>query len=80
MMTNLISIAEAAAALQPLLGQLDAVNLLADWRRKRPNYRQRVDNPPRYCKSEAGIRYPRSEIRRVAEEIIAFRMRPPVLI
>ncbi len=73
---ELISLSEAAAMLQPFVGNVNAFNLLADWRRKHPTYRDRIFSPPRYAKVEGRIMYPRSEIMRVIREIEAKRRLP----
>ena len=73
---DMISISEAAALLQPAVGHLNAYNLLADWRRSKPCYRDRVFSPPRYAKYEGRIAYPRSEIHRVIREVEEKRRLP----
>lgn len=73
---ELISLTEAAALLQPALGNVNAFNLLADWRRQNPTYRDRIFSPPRYAKVEGRIVYPRSEILRVIREIDEKRRLP----
>jgi hypothetical protein len=76
---ELITPVEAAAVLQPALGQLNAYNWLNDLRRADPVYRQRVLSPPRWCEHEGRIKYPRAEIERLLEEIeIVKRMKPPL--
>ena len=65
--------------LQPVLGELKALNLLTDWRRPKRHYRQRLENPPRHCKHKGVIKYPRSEVERAIREIVAFDLRPPIL-
>lgn len=73
---DLISLTEAAALLQPALGNVSAYNLLADWRRKKPTYRDRIFSPPRYAKVDRRIVYPRSEIQRIVREIDEKRRLP----
>ena len=72
-MIELISIVDAAVMLQPFIGELNALNLLVDWRRKKPRYRKRLHNPPRGRKREGVVRYPRSEIERAIQELVMFR-------
>ncbi len=45
-MLELISLVDAAALLQPFIGDINALNLLSDWRRNRHWYRKRLINPP----------------------------------
>lgn len=73
-MLELISIVDAAAMLQPFIGELNALNLLTDWRRNRPRYRKRLLNPPRGCKHEGVVRYSRSEIERAIRELVLARL------
>jgi hypothetical protein len=76
---DLIGIVEAAAILQPAIGELNACNWLTDLRRAHPVYRQRVFSPPRWCEHCGRIKYPRGEIERLLEEVEAVkRMKPPL--
>lgn len=66
---TLISMPEAAALLQPFLGDLNAMNLLTDWRRREPRYRPRVLRKPLFVTIRGAIKYPKDEIVRVIREI-----------
>jgi hypothetical protein len=78
-MTELISIVEAATLLQPHVPDINALNLLSDWRRVRSSYRSRLKNPPRSVRHGGVVKYPRSEIERAIREILEFRSRPLLL-
>ncbi len=73
---ELINLSEAAAMLQPFVGNVNASNLFVDWRRKNPTYRDRIFSPPRYAKVEGCIMYPQSEIMQIIREIEAKRRLP----
>jgi len=72
---NTISISEAAAILQPFAGDISAVNLLTEWRRKASTYRRRIDNPPLAIKQNGRICYSRADILHAALEMEAFSAR-----
>jgi hypothetical protein len=76
---DLISITEAAAFLQPFLGDLSAINWLADMRRLKAVYRDRVFNRPKWCRHEGRIKYPRTEMKRLVDELILARAMTPAL-
>lgn len=76
-MTGLLSIVEAAAILQPFIGDLNAMNLLGDWRRRRPHYRQRLLRPPLAITIKGVVKYPKSEIERAIREMIALGTASP---
>jgi len=73
-MVELISIVDAAMMLQPFIGELNALHLLVDWRRKKPRYRKRLHKPPRGCTHEGVVRYDRAEIERAIQELVMFRL------
>jgi hypothetical protein len=79
-MTDYLTIAEAAIMLQPFIGQMNSINVLAEWRRRASSYRKRLETPPRYCRDEGQIKYPRAEILRCIQELHEFRSRPLKLI
>jgi len=74
-MLELISLVDAAALLQPFIGDINALNLLSDWRRNRPRYRKRLINPPPpSVKHDGVVKYPPSEIERGIRDLITFRL------
>ena len=70
---ELMSICEAAAILQPVVGELNAHNWLADMRRVKPVYRARVFAEPTWLRHNGRIMYPRSEILRLIDELVLRR-------
>lgn len=71
----LISFAQAAALLQPILGELSAGGILTDWRRREPRYHKRVVTKPRFVRRKGRVKYPRAEIERVIVELMALKAR-----
>lgn len=67
----LISLVEAAALIQPFVSDINAFNLLTDWRRKSPRYVERVKTVPRFEKIGGKIAYRRSELNRIIRELVA---------
>lgn len=77
MIDIIISMSDAAAMIQPFLSDINAFNILVDWRRKEPRYRSRILKPPRFLKGSGrsgAVKYPKSEIDRVIKEMLAIRM------
>lgn len=72
---DLLGITDAAALLQPHLGELNAGNWLTDLRRTNPVYHKRVYTPPTFEKHNGVIKYRRSEIERLIHELSVFTRR-----
>jgi hypothetical protein len=70
--TRYLTIVEAAARLQPHLGNKNATYWLTDMRRTEPVYVRRVFNNPTWVKDKGVIKYAESEIDRVIEELALF--------
>ena len=70
-MIDLMSIAEAAATVQPFMGDLKAMNLPTDWRRRRPSLRRGLLRPVLSLTLRHIVKYPKTEIERAIREMVA---------
>lgn len=78
MSEQLLTIAEAAALIEPFTAPVSGVNQLADWRRARAHYRPISVYIPVPVRIRGRVFYASSEIARTVAGIAAFKARFPV--